>query len=133
MMAEPTPDSPSYEQGYAPPPISWVDRGRVFDVGVETCVPVDCYEDVLVIEEFERTKPGASQLKFYAPEVGNVRVGWRGKNEDEQEEELEKARLLPAAQRRPDGEGPGGRSRARRQRVPGGFPSTARPPPSGVS
>ncbi len=49
-------------------------------------MPVDCYEDVLVIEEFERTKPQASQLKYYAPGVGNVRVGWRGKNEDEQEE-----------------------------------------------
>ena len=99
MLAEPTLDSPSYEQGYAPPPINWVDRGRVFEVGVETCVPVDCYEDVLVIEEFERTKPGASQLKYYAPEVGNVRVGWRGKNEDEQEElELVSYRQLDDAQ-----------------------------------
>jgi hypothetical protein len=86
MMAEPTLGTLSYEQGYAPPPLNWVDRGRTFDVGVETCVAVDCYEGVLVIEEFERTKPGASQLKYYAPGVGNVRVGWRGKNEDEHEE-----------------------------------------------
>lgn len=86
MVAEPMLDTPSYEQGYAPPPINWVDRGRTFKIGVGTCVPVDCYEDVLVIEEFERTKPQASQLKYYAPGVGNVRVGWRGKNEDEQEE-----------------------------------------------
>lgn len=86
MMAEPTLGTPSYEQGYAPPPLNWVDRGSTFDLGVETCVPVDCYGGVLVIEEFERTKPGASQLKYYASGVGNVRVGWRGKNEDEQEE-----------------------------------------------
>jgi hypothetical protein len=99
MMAEPTLDSPSYAQGFAPPPINWVDRGRVFEVGAETCVPVDCYEDVLVIEEFERTKPGASQLKYYAPDVGNVRVGWRGKNEDEHEElELVSYRQLSEAQ-----------------------------------
>jgi len=99
MMAEPTLDAPSYEQGYAPPPINWVDRGRTFEMGVETCVPVDCYEDVLVIEEFERTKPGASQLKYYAPGVGNIRIGWRGKNEDEHEElELVSYRQLNAAQ-----------------------------------
>jgi hypothetical protein len=39
-------------------------------VGQNTCVPVECYEDVLVIEEFERNKPGAYQLKYYAPGVG---------------------------------------------------------------
>jgi len=48
-------------------------------------VPVNCYEDVLVIEEFERNKPGAYQLKFYAPGVGDIRVGWRGPEEEEKE------------------------------------------------
>ena len=86
MMAEPALGGPSYAQGYVPPPLNWVDRGRTFDIGVEICVPVDCYVDVLVIEEFERTKLGASQLKYYASGVGNVRVDWRGKNEDEKEE-----------------------------------------------
>lgn len=86
MMAHPRPGTPDYEQGFAPPPINWDDRGRVFDIGLRTCVPVGCYEDVLVIEEFEPAKPGAFQLKYFAPSVGNVRVGWRGKNEDEQEE-----------------------------------------------
>jgi hypothetical protein len=38
-------------------------------------VPIDCYDEVLVIEEFERNKPGAFQLKYYAPGVGDVRVG----------------------------------------------------------
>jgi hypothetical protein len=56
-------DTPSYAQGYAPPPINWVDRGRVYEVGQKSCVPVDCYDEVLVIEEFERNKPGAYQLK----------------------------------------------------------------------
>jgi hypothetical protein len=54
-------------------------------VGQKTCVPVDCYKDVLVIEEFERNKPGAYQLKYYAPGVGDVRVGWRGPEEEEKE------------------------------------------------
>jgi hypothetical protein len=52
---------------------------------LQTCVPFGCYEDVLVTEEFEKNKPGAFQLKFYASGVGNVRVGWRGRNEEEQE------------------------------------------------
>jgi hypothetical protein len=37
-----------------------------------------------VIDEFERAKPGAHQLKYYAPGVGNVRVGFLG-NDPEQE------------------------------------------------
>jgi hypothetical protein len=40
---------------------------------------------VLVIEEFERNKPGAFQLKYYAPGVGDIRVGWRGPEEEEKE------------------------------------------------
>jgi hypothetical protein len=85
MRAEPRLGTPSYAQGYAPPPINWIDRGRVYKVGQKTCVPVKCYEDVLVIEEFERNKPGAYQLKFYAPGVGDIRVGWRGPEEEEKE------------------------------------------------
>ena len=85
MRAEPRLGTPSYAQGYAPPPINWIDRGRVYKVGQRSCVPVDCYDDVLVIEEFERNKPGAFQLKYYAPGVGDVRVGWRGPEEEEKE------------------------------------------------
>jgi hypothetical protein len=85
VKAEPQPGAPSYPQGYAPPPLNWIDRARVYKTGQDTCVPAGCYEDVLVTEEFERTKPGAFQLKYYAPEVGNVRVGWRGPKEEEKE------------------------------------------------
>lgn len=85
MKAEPQLGTPSYSQGYAPPPINWIDRARVYKMGRETCVPAGCYQDVLVTEEYERDKLGAFQLKFYAPGVGNVRVGWRGRNEDERE------------------------------------------------
>jgi hypothetical protein len=99
MRAEPRLGTPSYAQGYAPPPINWVDRGRVYKVGQKTCVPVDCYEDVLVIEEFERNKPGAYQLKYYAPGVGDVRVGWRGPEEEEKEglDLVKDVRLSPEA------------------------------------
>jgi hypothetical protein len=85
VKAEPDPDAPSHAQGYAPPPINWIDRSRVYRTAQETCVPAGCYDDVLVTEEFERTVPGAFQLKYYAPDVGNVRVGWRGPKEEERE------------------------------------------------
>src|ERR671910_1090220 len=97
MRAEPRLKTPSYAQGYAPPPINWIDRGRVYKVGQNTCVPVGCYEDVLVIEEFERNKPGAYQLKYYASGVGDIRVGWRGPEEEEKEglELVKDVRLNP--------------------------------------
>ena len=85
MKAEPRLGAPSYAQGFAPAPIFWGDRARVYRMDQETCVPVDCYSDVLVMEEFELRKPGAFQLKFYAPDVGIVRVGWRGPKEEEKE------------------------------------------------
>jgi len=85
MLAKPQLGDPSHRQGFAPAPISWHDHARVYKVGQRTCVPVDCYENVLVIEEFERPKPGAFQLKYYAPGVGKVRVGWRGAKEEERE------------------------------------------------
>jgi hypothetical protein len=85
MLAEPRLGTPSYAEGYAPPPVEWIDRGRVYKLGQKTCVPVDCYENVVVIEEFERNKPGAYQLKYYAPGVGEVRTGWRGEKEEERE------------------------------------------------
>jgi hypothetical protein len=85
MQAEPKVEGPSYSQGFAPPPWFWNDRGRVADI-VRTCVPVDCYDKTLVVEEFEPRDPGAFQLKYYARGVGGVRIGWRGPNEEEQEE-----------------------------------------------
>jgi hypothetical protein len=85
MKAEPRLGAPSYAQGYAPPPLNWDDRARVYKVGQKTCVPFECYENVLVTEEFEPSIPGVYQLKYYAQGVGNIRVGWRGKKQDERE------------------------------------------------
>ena len=62
-------------------------------MGQKTCVPVDCYEDVLVIAETSQSEPDAQQLKYYARDVGNVRVGWRGKGE-KTKETLELAELV---------------------------------------
>ena len=54
----------------------------MYKVDESTCVPVDCFEDVLVTDEFEPRKPGAHQLKYYARGVGNIRTGWRGSDPD---------------------------------------------------
>ena len=85
MLANPKVGTPDYAQGFAPPPVEFVDRARVYKKGQKTCVPVKCYENVLVIEEFEKGVPGVFHLKYYAPKVGLVKVGWRGANEEEKE------------------------------------------------
>ena len=84
MKATPRLGTPSYAQGWGPK-VHWNDRARVYRMGLSTCVPVRCYHNVLVTDEFSRDEPGAHQLKYYAAGVGNVRVGWRGSNEEEQE------------------------------------------------
>jgi hypothetical protein len=84
MYAEPR-TGVSYSQGFVPPPWFWDDHARVSDVGVRNCVPVRCFDDSIVVEEFEPRFPGAFQLKYYARGVGNIRVGWRGPNDDERE------------------------------------------------
>jgi hypothetical protein len=82
MHAEPEAGTPSYSQGFAPPPWFWDDNARVAEVGVRNCVPVGCYDDAIVIEEFEPRFPGAAQLKYYAPGVGGIRIGWTGDDEE---------------------------------------------------
>lgn len=84
MSANPQLDTPSYAQGWGPA-VGWNDRGKTYRIDEHTCVPTDCYDDVVVTKEFSRTEPGSYQLKYYAPGVGNIRVGWGGPNEDEHE------------------------------------------------
>ena len=84
MLSKPFVGAPSYSQGWAPS-VDFTDRGKVDQTGVENCVPVDCYENVLVITETSISEPDAEQLKYFAPGVGNIRVGWRGEGEQTQE------------------------------------------------
>lgn len=84
MPADPQPATPSYAQGWGPE-VGWTDRGQVDQTGQKTCVPLRCYDDVLIIAETSAGEPDAAQLKHYAPNVGNVRVGWRGTGEKTKE------------------------------------------------
>jgi len=84
MKAEPQLGTSSYAQGWGPA-VDWTDRGQVDQMGQKVCVPVNCYEDVLVIAETSQAEPDAQQLKYYARGVGNVKVGWRGGGEKTKE------------------------------------------------
>jgi len=91
MKADPQVGKPSYAQGWGPA-VNWTDRGRVVAKGEQTCVPLDCYEDVLITEEFSQSEPDAFQVKYYAPGVGNFKVGWRG--EDASKEILDLVEII---------------------------------------
>jgi len=93
MKADPQLDQPSYAQGWGPA-VGWTDRGHVVGMGEEVCVPVDCYEDVLITEEFSQSEPNAFQVKYYAPGVGNVKVTWRGDDATHEELELTELNIL---------------------------------------
>jgi hypothetical protein len=101
MLADPQPDTPSYAQGWGPK-VGWTDRGRVVEIGSKTCVRAGCFEDVLVIDEFNPDEPDARQTKYWAKGVGGVRVGWAGALEEEKEvlELIKRETLSPAAQER---------------------------------
>jgi hypothetical protein len=98
MQARPGLGTPSYAQGWGPA-VDWTDRGQVDQMGQKTCVPVRCYEDVLVIAETSQSEADAQQLKYYARGVGNIRVGWRGAGEKTKETlELVRIEQLSAAE-----------------------------------
>jgi hypothetical protein len=74
MLAKPTTRSPAYLQGLARA-VGFEDCAKVVQTGRHICVPVRCYDNVLVTEEWAPNDPaGGRQRKFYAPRVGTVRV-----------------------------------------------------------
>lgn len=87
MWAKPEVSDSTYSLGFAPAPINWTDRARVSKIEDELCIETKCYKNVIVIEEGDKSNPDAAQLKYYAPGVGNIKVGFAG--EDPEQEELE--------------------------------------------
>ena len=96
MKASPRTGTAAYSQGYAPPPVSWNDHAQVYKAGQKTCVPVRCYTNVLITREFNPGETG-SQLKYFALGVGNIRVGWLGKDPDKEVLALTKLAHLSGA------------------------------------
>jgi hypothetical protein len=83
MRVEPRVETSEYSQGLAPK-AEYADRGKVHEMLSESCVAFGCYQDVLVIEEWDAADPAARQLKYYARGVGNFRVGWQGRDEEQE-------------------------------------------------
>jgi hypothetical protein len=77
MQANPRTGTPSYSQGLAPK-IGFADRAKVYLTGQRNCVPAGCYTDVLVNQEWSPSEPHQRQFKYYAPRIGNIRVGFSG-------------------------------------------------------
>ncbi|HEU0022265.1 MAG TPA: hypothetical protein VFR55_11420, partial [Dehalococcoidia bacterium] len=88
MPADPQVGTPRYSQGWAPD-VDWTDQARVAERGLEVTVPLGTFQDVLVMEEtsMEELALGVFQFKYYAPDVGVIKVGFTG--EDETQETLE--------------------------------------------
>ena len=96
MQATPRPSKTTYSQGLAPK-IDFADRARIRTASARTCVPTGCYRNVLVTEERSPDEPKARQIKYYAPGVGNVRVGFEGEGQNESLVLIELEHLGPAA------------------------------------
>jgi hypothetical protein len=96
MKATPRVGGPTYAQGYAPPPVDWTDHAQVYKLEQRECVPLTCYRHVLVTREYNPDEPGLWQLKYYAPGVGNIRVGWMGKDPDKEQAALVRLTHLDA-------------------------------------
>lgn len=74
MPDQPRTGIPSYVQAYAPE-VDFLDCADVFKEHQRVCVPTGCYDDVLVIDEYNPQEPAAGhQRKFYSSGIGLVKV-----------------------------------------------------------
>lgn len=77
MLARPAVGA-QYREGLVPT-IKFNDMSKVTATGRKTCVPTGCYRGVLLVTEWSpNDSAGGTQLKYYAPGVGLVRVGAHG-------------------------------------------------------
>jgi hypothetical protein len=83
MLGNPQLGTPEYLQGWSPD-IDFLTCAKVYKMQQKTCVPVDCYDNVLITEEWSPLEQGSGhQRKYYAPGVGNVRVDAVGDPSDQ--------------------------------------------------
>jgi hypothetical protein len=95
MLAHPRTGTPTYLQGLSTR-VGFQDCATVFQTGQRTCVPLKCYDGVLVVDEFAPNDPlGGHQRKFYAPGVGAVRVAAAGGVDPEALQLTRAAKLCP--------------------------------------
>lgn len=75
MQASPKISAPDYVQAYAPK-VDFLDCGNVIQKNQHVCVPTGCYNDVLVIDEYNPLEPpeAGHQRKFYSAGTGLIKV-----------------------------------------------------------
>jgi hypothetical protein len=96
MLAKPRVGTPTFLQGLAPK-VQFKDCATVFKTGQRTCVPVHCFNDVLVTDEFAPLDPaGGHQRKSFAPGVGTIKVAAAGGVDPEALQLTKAAKLCPA-------------------------------------
>jgi hypothetical protein len=82
MLGNPQLGMPEYLLGWSPD-IDFLGCAKVYKMQQTTCVPVGCYDNVLITEEWSPLQPESRhQRKYYAPGVGNIRVGAVGDTEE---------------------------------------------------
>ena len=98
ILGAPAAGTPSISQGLALGVYKWDDRFQVRKVGEKVTVPAGAFENVLVVEEWSKPElaKGALQLKYYAPGIGYVSVGWAGNDPTKETLELVKMTQLDA-------------------------------------
>jgi hypothetical protein len=94
MQARPHRNTPAYVQAYAPT-VDFLDCGDVKYKDLCVCVPTGCYDDVMVIDEFNPLDPPSAghQRKYYAPGTGLIKVTAVG-GEDQEFMDLVKIKNL---------------------------------------
>ena len=96
MPGTPGLGDPPFTEGVAPE-VNFLDCGQVYQVGQRVCVHGGCHDGVLVIDEYAPlNKKEGHQRKFYAPNLGQIKVAAVG-GADPEELELTMARRLCAA------------------------------------
>lgn len=98
MQAKPRTGTPDYVQAYAPK-VDFLDCGTVLKKDQHVCVRTGCYNDVLVIDEYNPLEPpeAGHQRKFYSAGTGLVKVTAVG-GTDQEFMDLVKVQKLGAAQ-----------------------------------
>ena len=98
MQDRPRTGTPAYVQAYAPK-VDFLDCGKVIKTNQHVCVPTGCYDDVLVIDEYNPLEPpdAGHQRKFYSAGTGLVQITAVGGDQQETMD-LVKIRRLSDAQ-----------------------------------
>lgn len=75
MQGDPHRGTPAFVQAYAPN-VDFLDCGDVLYKHLRVCVPTGCYNDVMVIDEFNPLDPPSAghQRKYYSAGTGLVKV-----------------------------------------------------------